>query len=81
MELDIKEEIIESYEKLIRDCERAIDNNIEVESNLIILEEYYKVLNKVKNKSKYSYDGVLRAMKEFTRTSLKKGGELDVEGV
>lgn len=62
MQLDIKEEIIESYQKLIRNCKVAIGNGEDIEKNLQLIDEYNKVLNYVKTKPNSSYDSIIKEM-------------------
>lgn len=75
MELNIKEEIIASYEKLIKDCETQIEMSIEVDKNSSLINEYNNVLNEVKLKSEDAYDGVLKEMEQSSRGILQKGRE------
>lgn len=65
MQLDIKEEIIESYQKLIHNCKVAIENGEDVEKNLQLIDEYNKVLNYVKAKPNSSYDSIIKEMKRI----------------
>lgn len=62
MQLDIKEEIIESYQKLINNCKVAIGNGEDIEKNLQLIDEYNKVLNYVKTKPNSSYDSIVKEM-------------------
>lgn len=62
MQLDIKGEIIESYQKLIHNCKVAIENGEDVEKNLQLIDEYNKVLNYVKAKPNNSYDSIIKEM-------------------
>lgn len=62
MQLDIKEEIIESYQKLISNCKVAIGNGEDIEKNLQLIDEYNKVLNYVKTKPNSSYDSIVKEM-------------------
>lgn len=62
MQLDIKKEIIESYQKLIHNCKVAIENGEDVEKNLQLIDEYNEVLNYVKAKPNNSYDSIIKEM-------------------
>lgn len=66
MQVNIKEEIIDSYERLISNCEGLIESNIDVEINTELIEEYNKVLSEVKDRSEKSYDDVLKEIEKAT---------------
>lgn len=72
MQLNIRNEIICSYEKLIRDCQIAIKNNVDVKKNLRLIEEYGKILFEVKNKPENAYDDVLKEMERMSKSDFKK---------
>lgn len=72
MKLDIRAEIISSYEKLISDCQEAINNNIDVEKNMRLIKEYTKILNEVKKKPASAYYGVVREMERVSKLNVKK---------
>ena len=77
MQLDIKGEIIESYQKLIHNCKVAIEKGEDVEKNLQLIDEYNKVLNYVKAKPNSSYDLIIKEMqrvkKEIEFSNSEKG--------
>lgn len=65
MDINIKKEIISSYEKLINDCKISIENEIDIDKNKILIEEYNNVLKQVKKKPKSAYDDVIEEMKKI----------------
>lgn len=67
MEVNIKHEIITSYNKLINDCELAIEKGIDIEKNRLLLNEYNKILNQVKEKPANAYDEVIKEMKRVSQ--------------
>lgn len=72
MQLDIREEIINSYKKLISDCEKAIEDKINVENNLIIIDEYKNILKQVELKQASYYHRVLKEMEKVSKRDFKK---------
>lgn len=72
MQLNIREEIIMSYKKLIENCQKAIDNNIDVEKNFKLIREYMKILNQVKIKSASDYDGVIKEMERMSKSNFNR---------
>lgn len=69
-EINIKEEIVESYKTLISDCEKSINKGIEVEKNKQLLKEYRNILNQVLVKSDDTYKKIAIEMKRMSKFSL-----------
>lgn len=65
IEKDMKKEIIISYEKLIENCEKAIENGVDIDKNKMLLSIYSENLITVKRKPKNAYDDVLKEMKRM----------------
>ena len=72
MQLNVKSEIISSYEKLIKDCQVAIENNIDVKKNLSLINEYERILLEVQRKPENAYDGVSKEIERMSRFDFKK---------
>lgn len=76
MQIDIKNEVLTSYRKLISDCKKSIDRNIDVEKNLALIKEYSNILYRVSMKPKSSYEAVeeeiLKAAKIAKENKLSK---------
>lgn len=69
-EINIKEEIVESYKTLISDCEKSINKGVEVEKNKQLLKEYRNILNQVLVKSDDTYKKIVIEMKRMSKFSL-----------
>lgn len=71
MKINVKKEIVNSYEKLISDCEKAIENEVEVENNLKLMNEYKRVLNKVKLRPASAYSQISKKTEEAFNAGLQ----------
>lgn len=67
---NIRRDIIDSYEKLIHDCEVQIEKGVDIQKNEFLIGEYLYVLNEVKSKTKKEYDELTKQIKEIYELSL-----------
>lgn len=69
--IDMRKEIISSYEMLIQNCKLAIENGVEIEKNEELIDVYKSNLKEVKRKPQNAYDDVLNEMKRVAEKMSK----------
>lgn len=62
---NIRKDIIDSYEKLIHDCEVQIEKGLDIQKNEFLIGEYKYVLNQVKEKTEKEYDNLTKQIEEI----------------
>lgn len=62
---NIRKDIINSYEKLIHDCEIQIEKGTDIQKNEFLIGEYKHVLNQVKNKAEKEYDELRKEIEKL----------------
>lgn len=70
MQSNMKRDVVDSYNELIKGCKLNIKKEIHVEENEQMIAEYVKILNEVNKKSQEEYDELTEKINEIYRYSL-----------
>lgn len=66
---NIRRDIIDSYEKLIHDCEVQIKKGLDIQKNEFLIGEYLNVLKQVENKTEEEYEELTEQIEKIYKFS------------
>lgn len=70
MKEEMKNEIVNGYENLIKNCKREIEKGLNKDSNEYLLREYTAILNEVNSKSESHYKDLEQKKNEIYEVSI-----------